>query len=245
MADLDVLTQSERDFARLEQLLLDQGYLPGYRLFLGRRLSRSFTHHFHYFRDGLTVEAHWVMQRHCSFRIDYDRVWSTTTTVDFRGRSYQVLSAEYELVLRILGALTDLQVGRLTLKPFVDMYTIVRATPLVDWNEFFWWRRREKIFDCSRYFLNLLLELFDCHGELEQLAQARGLQGAAGQGSPTARLQVVLNSRRFDWRQKLTAIRLYETALPTSLAWWAISLPFRLAVYQEGDGPLLRRRSVV
>ena len=95
------------------------------RSLLGQRLSRRFTHHFEYRREDIPVEVHWVLQQHFSFALDYPRLWRESERSSFRGRRYRRLSAEYELVVHILSLLTDLQVGKLTLKSFVDMYRIL------------------------------------------------------------------------------------------------------------------------
>jgi hypothetical protein len=235
MADLDLLLRDERDLDRLECALLETGYVRAYGLFLGSRLSRRFTHHFQYRKGEIPVEVHWVFQRHFSFAIDYRRVWASAASVSFRGRTYRAPSAEYELVLRIIGALTDLQVGGLTLRPFVDMYKILTSRgDELDWDEFFAQRRRERIFSSSTYFLRLLLDVFDCRAELSHLGDYLERSPGTARPSLDIGLQGALHSDHLDWRQKLAALRLYDTSLAGALGWWALSLPFRVAVYRGG-----------
>jgi hypothetical protein len=245
MSDLDVLVHDGAASDAADRLLRAAGFTPTYGTLLGRRLSRRFTHHFHYQQGALTVEVHWVFQRHAAFRIDYGRVWATSEQVTLRGHDYRVPSAEYEMVLRIIGALTDLQVGTLTLKPFVDLYRLLIVSDAAfDWEAFFVQRQREGVLTASLAFLRLLLDLFDCRSEFPQLAAAlarppweRHVPLAAT--GPV--LRGVFAADRRDWRQKVAAFRLYDTSLAGALAWWALSLPFRLAVYQEGSSRLLRR----
>jgi hypothetical protein len=233
MADLDVLVRDERDLDRVGRLLSESGYARAYGLFLGRRLSRYFTHHFQYCKGDIPVEVHWVFQRHFTFNIDYGRVWDSAAGVSFRGRVYRAPSVEYELVLRIIGALTDLQIGGLTLRAFVDMYKILTSIgDDIDWDEFFAQRRRERIFSSSTYFLRLLFDIFDCRAELGRLGDY--LERSHGSARPSLDIgfQGALHSDHLSWRQKLAALRLYDTSLAGALGWWALSLPFRLAVYR-------------
>jgi len=242
IADLDVLVKGGRDLEHVERLLLADGYARAYGLLFGRRLSRAFTHHFSYRSGDVVVEVHWVLQRHFTFGIDYARVWRDAVQMSFRGRACRATSDEYELVLQILSALTDLQVGTLLLKPFIDMYKIVRILEQDgDWDGFFARRRREGLFTCSAYFLGLLLDTLDCAGELPTLAACLCETNVYSPPGNAEGLQYALHGGRLDARQKLAALRLYQTSLGAALAWWALSLPFRLAVYQEDRGNLFRR----
>ena len=233
MSDLDLLVRGGRDLRRVERLLLEDGYARRSGLLGGRRHSMRFTHHFEYRKGDVSVEVHWVLQRHFTLAIDEDQVWRSATRVGFRGDIYRAASDEYELVLQILGVFTDLQVGRLGLKPFVDMYRLLKLlADDLDWEAFFRRRARERLASIAAYVLALLLDVMDCGDEhparcLRETLERRRVPRSAG-------LRYVLNGRRLDARQKLAALRLYETSLPRALGWWALSLPFRLAVYREG-----------
>jgi hypothetical protein len=229
-ADLDLFIRG-RDLGRVEALLQGTGYAPAFHVLLSRRLTRYFAHHFEYRRQGVPLDVHWEFQRHFSFRIDYRRVWASASRVELGGRSYEVVSAEYELVLQLLGVLTDLQVGKLALRSLVDIHRIIRAVhPTTDWNEFFARRKRERILRPSAYVLALVLELLQCRGEFPSLETdlepiLRELP-ATGLG-----VRAALESRPLSASQKLLALRIYESPLAASLSWWLLSLPFRLAVY--------------
>lgn len=240
-ADLDVLLRRADDLPRAEALLLAAGYAPAFRTLLGRRVSRYFAHHFEYRRDGLPLDVHWELQRHFTFAIEYPRMWSDASRCELGGRSYPVASDEYELVLQILGIVTDLQVGKLALRSLVDVYRVVETmAPATDWHGFLAARARERIARPSAYVLSLVLDVLRCHERFPSLVDA--LAGYRERLPSTAQaVGAALDSRPRDARQKLLAFRLYETSLPAALCWWLVSLPFRLAVY--GVSPkLLERR---
>jgi Uncharacterised nucleotidyltransferase len=233
-SDLDLLVRTERDLPRIEQVLLEAGYVQCYGLLLGQRLSRCFTHHFLYRRVGQPVEVHWALQRHYTFDFDYRRVWADAATVHLRGSAYRATSGEYELVLRIVGALTDLQVSHINLKPFVDMYHIARTIDAeTDWTAFLARRRRERIWRASTYFLGLMLELLGCEDELGALAEVLARRSGRRRQLTTTELELIFHGRPSDARQKLFAFRLFDAPLIGAVGWWAVSLPFRLAVYRD------------
>jgi hypothetical protein len=137
-------------------------------------------------------------------------------------------------VLRIVGALTDLQVTTIDLKPFVDMYHIAKTIDgETDWDAFLARRRRERISRASTYFLGLMLELLGCADELSRLAEALVRPSGRRRRLTSSDLQFVFDGKPSDPRQKLFAFRLFDAPLIGAVGWWALSLPFRLAVYQD------------
>ena len=229
-ADLDLFVR-RRDLPKVERLLLEAGYEPAFRVLLSRRLSRFFAHHFEYRRRRLPLDVHWEFQRHFTFAIDYGDVWASAHRVELRGREYEVVSDEYELVLQILGVLTDLQVGKLALRSIVDIHRILRCmNPTADWAEFLARRRRERILRPSAYILALVIDLLRCGDEFPGLTAA--LEPVLRRLPSTAPgVRAALESRPLSVGQKLLALRMYESPLGATLAWWLLSLPFRLAVY--------------
>jgi hypothetical protein len=231
MSDLDLLVKPH-DVNRVEQLLQGAGYDRTSGLLLGRRLSCFFTHHFSYCRTGTIVEIHWALQRHFSFEIDYRRVWEESIELRLLGRGFRAPSDEYQLVVQLLGAFTDLQVGRLVLKPFLDAYRLLKTLAgRLDWEQFFDRRKRERLSRICGYVLSLLLELMECGEEFPSLAAYLDRVHPGSRRWADVAIRYACDGSRFDLRQKLTALLLYETSLPGALGWWALSLPFRIAVY--------------
>jgi len=238
IGDLDILIRTPADLADVEARLIEAGFEPAFRILLSRRISRYFSHHFEYRRGGLPLDVHWALQRHFTFAIDYDRIWSTAAQVESGGRTFLATSDEYEIVLQVLGVLTDMQVGKLTLRPLVDLIQILRATgPTTDWQTFLEARRRERILHPTAFVLALAIEVLDCRSEFANLhaAIAPILETLPATSMAEGAL---LASRPLDLRQKILALRIYEAPLVASLAWWLVSLPVRLAVYGIVNRPL-------
>jgi hypothetical protein len=229
-ADLDLFVRA-RDLAAVEALLHRAGYVPQFRVVLSRRLSRYFVHHLEFRWNQIPLDVHWVFQRHFTFAIDYERVWNTTTYVELEGHRYEVVAAEYELVLQVLGIMTDLQVGKLKLRSLIDVHRVVQALDgSVDWNEFLARCARERILRPTVYVLALVLEMLDCWRDFPDLATA---VSPVLERLPTAPVDasIALDSRPFSLRQKLLALRMYESPLAASICWWLLSLPFRVAMF--------------
>jgi hypothetical protein len=231
VCDLDILVKAPADLTAVETLLLEDGFERAFRIPGSRRVARFFAHHFEYRRDSLPLDVHWALQRHFSFAIDYERVWSTAVKVDLAGGTFLTTSDEYECVLQILGVLTDLQVGKLTLRPLVDLVRILETMDgATDWQEFLAMRKRERILRATAYVLGLALDVMGCGPRFPALGA--GLAPTLGTLPPTALAHgALLASRPLDVRQKLLALRIYEAPLSATLAWWLVSLPFRMAVY--------------
>lgn len=230
VADIDILSRRE-DVDRIEGVLLESGFERAFHVPVGRRMSRFFAHHFEYRRNALPLDLHWALQRHYSLRIDERRIWDTASWIDCVGRTFRAPSAEYELVLQILGVVTDLQVGKLTLRPIVDIYRILRAVDRkLEWAEFFSWRERERTRRPSAFVLSFVLDVLDCAEEFPELSAL--LQPMRASLPRTSRaLSAALRSRPTALGHKLLALRLYETPLAAAISWWLVSLPFRFAVY--------------
>jgi hypothetical protein len=229
-SDLDVLVPAP-DVERVDSILASAGYDRAHRALVSRRVTRYFAHHFEYRRDDLPLDVHWALQRHFTFAIDYARIRQTAARVTFDGTTYSATSDEYELVLQILGVVTDLQVGQLTLRGLVDIFRVLKAVEsTIDWDAFFAARRSERVLRPCRYVLASVLDLFDCHGQFPRLASQLE-PSLSSLPSVAAARHAVLESRKVDVQQKLLAFRLYERSVAASFSWWLLSLPFRLAAY--------------
>lgn len=230
VADIDILSRRE-DVDRVEAVLVENGFERAFHFPVGRRISRFFAHHFEYRHDALPLDLHWALQRHYSFEIDEQRIWDTAVSIDCVGRTFRALSDEYELVLQILGVVTDLQVGKLTLRPVVDIYRILRAVAgKLAWEEFFSWRERERTRRPSAFVLSFVLDVLDCAEEFPALSALLEPMRATLPRTSLA-VSAALRSRPTALDHKLLALRLYETPLAAAVSWWLVSLPFRFAVY--------------
>ena len=233
IADLDILVAGSEDLENVDRLLTAQGYRRTSLMPLSHRVAFYFAHHYCYRKDDLALELHWALQRHFSFAIDYQRIWALHARVTINGRPYRVVSDAYELVLQVLSAFTDLQVGTFQLKSFVDVYMILRAIEkTVDWDVFFARRRRERLFLISLNILAMVLDLFECGQEFQSLAASIKRNREFRRVHGLAQTLEFLNTPRLGLRGKFRTFHLYEAPFLTCFLWWAVSLPFRLAIYR-------------
>lgn len=231
VADLDVLIREPGDLRKVEAVLLQAGFEPAFRVPLSRTLAHVFAHHFEYRRGGVPLDVHWALQRHFSFNINYDRVWATAAHVDLEGHTFLATSDEYEIVLQVLGVITDLQVGKLTLRPLVDLIHMLNTVGgSIDWQSFLAARERERILRPTAYVLKLALDVMERCSDFADLCAA--IAPTLRELPPTALAhRALLASRPLDFGQKLLALRIYDAPLIASLGWWLVSLPVRMTVY--------------
>lgn len=241
ISDLDLLVRRAEDTSRIERQLQEAGYRRTSLLLWSQWLSRYFTHQFEYWKDDLPLELHWVLQQHPSLRLDLEQMWQRRIPLRYEGWEYTVLSTEDELLVQLLSIPVDLQVGKLVLRPFFEIYLMLKAlAPSCDWTEFLLRREREHTRRLSINVIACTLALFDKAGELENLSRALARYQGEIHCDPLL-LALQLPPSRLSLRNKLHAFVLYDSSLLTSIAWWVVSLPARLLVYRSESRHLLHR----
>ncbi|MCZ7596748.1 MAG: nucleotidyltransferase family protein [Gammaproteobacteria bacterium] len=193
-------------------------------------MTRAFAHAFDYARDGRHVDLHWAFGAHVSYRIDYDAIFERREVFCLGGCEMAVLADEDVLHFQLLGMFEDLARGTARLRAFVDLYRIlVELDGSVGWHEFWRLRREERTFGVCRSALWVFLSLFGGEGPFEHPA------AAAGVPSPDlSRAARLVEARPGSFANKAWAAACYECPRALSAAWWLVSLPHRLAVYQPG-----------
>lgn len=222
-----------------------------------RRLTLRFAHHDEYWSADIPLELHWALQRHPGQRLDTGGLWSRRIEVPLGDRSCPMLGDEDSLVALILSVPADLAIGKLTLRTFLDIALLLQRLPVGDghWRAFFTRRAEEGAERMSVAVLAAVVEVFTVAevATLAELFDARagdwapatadsrpdsaatlaavpaGCDGAALAPALVAALAGALDAaplarRRLAWS-------LYEVPAALSAAWWAISLPVRLAAY--------------
>ena len=241
IADIDVLVKND-EIDNIDKLLKRNGFELKSIVFLDKYLSIYFTHHFEYARRDVDLELHWALSTHCSFNLNYSRIWQEKNNFEFRQKNYLVLSDEYELVFQILSIFKDIELGTIKLKSFVDTYMILKAVDKnIKWKEFFDDRKKEGLYVISSNTLDLVLSLLDCHGEFKKLSLYLEQNKMHLKYKTSAAKLGLLDHSRFAIRNKLWAFGLYNTNPFNAFCWWAISLPFRLITYRESSSSQLRR----
>jgi hypothetical protein len=233
-ADLDILIR-RRDLAAVERLMVDAGYTRKSNILLSRGLTARFTHALDFVKPpDMALDLHWALSANAAHALDYDAIWRDRQPFTLRDREYGVLSDEHEVVFILISIFKDLERGAARVKAFVDLYVMLLTLhDRLDWAQFLEHRRRERLLGVSVSVLALFLELFECADRFPQLAMAVASERAlfAGSGPEPSEL---LNAPEGALRNKLWAAHFYECSRLRLFLWWAVSLPFRLAVHAPG-----------
>jgi len=194
-----------------------------------------FTHACELECNGIPLDLHWALVAHPSYRLDYDEIWARRRSFDADGAEVHVLDDEHALTFQVLAIAKDLELGTVTLKAFADLYAITRAFDAQQaWEAFFAARDREHTARTAAAMLALMLSIFDAAGDFPMLDTCLDRSGCPP--APPALVERVAMRRR-SLGDRLWAVGLYETSLLRAGAWWALSLPFRVAAHGMGHGP--------
>jgi len=154
------------------------------------------------------------------------------------GRTYDVLADEDEVVLGVLSLLRDIERGGGKLKNLVDLFRILDALDArQDWEAFLDARKRERTLGPTVNVLRLCFLLAGGVGGIPNLRSALGRYAAYDVPARLTPHPFVLAPARFSLGNKIWSARVHETSLPAWLAWWALSLPFRVAVRNQRRRP--------
>lgn len=234
--DLDVLVRTD-DARQVDRVLRRRGYFRRSAVLVSRALTARFTHAFDYgnVRPRFSVDLHWLLSRHPSFRVDEAAIWASRKPYTLFDRRFDVLSHEYEIVSNALSTFRDIQRGAIRLRAFVDLFRVLEvADGTIDWNQFLVHRRNERIAAVTVNVLALVLDLLECrdrfHGAAGMVAAARDLVVPLPDGGAATFFEpgtAAMANR--DWTS-----RVYECSRFRVATWWLFSLPFRMAVYRSG-----------
>ena len=171
--DIDILVPRE-DVLAADQLLRGAGYSKLSLVLVGNNAMTRFTHTYDYHkriggpdqsvqRQYLPLDLHWSLRSHFSYRLNYENIWEQQEECQLQGRSFPVLSAEYALVMNVLGIFCDIELGTTRLKSFLDLYKMLDAVDSgMDWDAFFEQRTSENIFMIVLNVIDLLLVVLEC-----------------------------------------------------------------------------------
>ncbi len=245
ISDIDVLVKGREEIDNLDSVLAKNNFRRLSSDLINKKLTRYFTHHFEYKKKAINLDLHWALQSHFSFRLDYDKVWFSKRKISLNGKDIFILSDEYALVAILLSMFMDIQSGSLALKPFIDIYMILKKMDeKTDWAAFFKNRKTEGLFAISLNTLNLFMRLFECRADFKELDLYFMENERHNRRWDMGFMPTVANhSRRpiAPFRNKLWAFKLYDSSICKSLLWWASSLLFRISVYRSTNPRLLNR----
>lgn len=220
--DLDLLVP-EADRARADAVLRVAGYHRVSRALLGERLTARFVHGFDYRGGPIGVDLHWCLSRMPGYRLDMGALWAGMTPFAADHVPCLVMAPEDEMHFLLLSAFADLQRGALRLQSLVDLCMVLRLQPAVDWAAFLAARRVERTDAVCRATLALFLGLLDLDGAFPALA------AVLGGDMPTHAAVTAIQSTRGALGAKAWSARALPVSSVRYLAWWSVSLPFRVA----------------
>jgi len=239
IGDIDILINRHQDLLAYEEILDRLGYRRRSRILGSRKLMTRYTHHLEFDGPLAPLDLHWVLRQHPSFALDYSEVWRRKTQVKIRNVEFLALDPEHDLVFQILSIHSDIEVGILRLKSFVDLYAILRRiAETTPWERFLAHRAEEGLLNISVNVLDIFLDILDCREEFVSLAEAlarhRGLILLTNIHS-----KVEIFQRAGAAQSRAWALRLYDTSLFHAFFWWMRGIPFRVAQSSR----LVRRRT--
>ena len=227
VSDIDVLIADRHELRSFEEILHSLRYRRRSRILGSRALMTRYTHNMEFDGPLAPLDLHWVLCQHPSFALDYPDIWRRKRRVRVRDVEFLALDIEHELILQFLSIHTDVQVGILRLKAFVDLHAMLkRLDQILRWEAFFARCAEERLLRISINVLDLALDVLDCRDEFETLAESlahhRDLLVLDDLGSKLELFRGTGDA--LTW-----ALRLYDTSPHRAYFWWGRALPFRLA----------------
>jgi hypothetical protein len=209
---------------------------------LNKALTIYFTHALDFAKPGVAVDLHWALRNRPSYNFNYQDIWGKKQPFRLDDTLLYVLSDQHALVLNLISMFNDLEVGKIRLKSFIDLYMMAKAVnDTLDWNQFLEDREPENILKISVNMLDLLLSLFNCHDEFPDLACAVSRRRSFLEFTDSQTIEKLMMHSRVGLTHRVRVARLYEASRPRLLLWWIISSPFRRAAYRSGKSARLKR----
>lgn len=231
VSDIDLLVRHASQVPLVERCLTACGYRRSSRLMLSHRLTRWFTYQLEYWKEGLPVELHWSFQRDPALHFDLERLWRHSETQTLDGRLYRVLAAEDAAMALMVSVPVDLRLGKLSARTLLEIRLLLQRMPAEPtWEAWLARRVAEGTARISAAVVACSLELLGPQPRLEALAQVLAPHRhrsdcdliLSALGAPTT---------LSPWHRRWQALKLSDGPLPTSLAWWALSLPARILAH--------------
>ena len=220
--DLDILVH-EHAQALAGRLLEEEGFRRTASVLFSERLSALFSHGFDYERHDLKVDLHWCLSRVPGFRVDSSAMLRRAVMFNVGGRETPILALEDELVFELVSMFADIQRGGLRLQSFVDLLAMLRQLPGIVWEDFFARRHAEGCQAACRGVLGIFLSILALETVFPELAAVVGDLPSFDESL------VVLASGGAAGRARRWAASRMPVSPLTYAAWWAVSLPFRVA----------------
>lgn len=229
--DVDLLVPLA-DRARAAALLESAGYRRRSGILVSERLTQAFVHGFDYHSGRAGIDLHWALSRHPSLRLDEAALWAQAGTFTVDGRAYRVLGDAHDVLFGALGLLRDIARGRPKPKNIIDLIRMaITLDARLDWPRLL--SARDGTAKPLRRVLGLCLALTDAADLAPQLADAlRRSRDGLRPLPASVEASLHFSPHVLSLGDRLWAARVYETNPISWAAWWAVSLPFRMAVHR-------------
>lgn len=228
--DLDILIHSER-LPEADELLASCGFQRRTSAPLSDRLATRFAHGFDYQRGPYRIDLHWAPATHPSYRIHQARLWESAPPLVIADRNIPVLSDESALLFLAVSFFEDIERGAGKLKSAIDIERMASVMEgQTNWQALL---QRAEAEGFGRIFPAILRLTSDLASSRERMPMlAAELDKIPTRAPATWKdRSALLEAPRGSLRNKLWAWRLYDYPRPLAIAWWALSLPARRAIY--------------
>ncbi len=202
--------------------------------------SSAHLYHVEYSAPGLRVEVHWALRTNPTFRIATDEILARAEPWVFQGRTIRVPPPDVDLLLQLLGLHTDVSLGEVLFRNFLDIHKVcARLQEVVDWSRYLDERELDGTLKLCVNTLAMFLVTTRQEPTFEELARVVNERRELLVGQPDrAYYREVLSStsliKRKDW-----PFRQFDTALAKTATWWLRGLPARARAH----GASLRKRA--
>jgi len=250
--DIDILIHRE-DLSAADMLLKEAGFKRLSMVLISNGAMTRFTHTYDYHkriagpdlpvhRQYLPLDLHWRLRSHFSFRLDYETIWRQHKDCRLGGRAFPVLSAEYALVMNLLGLFFDVELGTIRLKSFFDLYKMLDALdPVMDWDAFLSRRSEENISGIVLNVIDLMLVVLECRSRFPRVASLVRKNRRYIRLADTADKYRLLERSRSALYNRRWAHALYQAPVLHSMMWTLASLPFRVACHDRNLSRVMKR----
>ncbi len=231
--DIDLMVRP-RDFDHSRRLLRELGFAPESGVTLTSHLLFRFVHHVEFHNDGIPLDLHHQLRTHIALRLDYDRIWASKCTIALNSHSFLGLADTYCLVTQILTIHQDISLGTITVRPFVDLYMILRKIhDSLSWDDFFSERDHEGCLAIAANVLAMFLIVFECDGEFPALTATvkKHEQLWRLRADRLKYFHLLGNSTLAE--KKRWAFQQYACGTATAKVWWIAGLPVWLVIYHK------------
>lgn len=214
-------------------------------ILLSEGLTRFFVHAFDFRSGTARVDLHWNLSRHISLHLDEKQLWAQRGSFSMEGRSYDVLSDRHEVIFAAVSLLRDIERGRPKPKNIIDLIQVAAAVDAqMDWEAML--SSRDGTAKPLENILRLCLEITDaCDLVPNLVASLNRRQEIRVPRADLDHSPLLFPPDFLGLGNKLWAARAYDINMAGWLLWWAMSLPFRLAVHRKSPshpGQRKRRR---